>query len=261
MPASTISRPTIVDGVSILNTQMLSSFIFDKIDQLFAGGRNYTQFEFGGTISAVGNLTQTVPAGGALGSASKPWGTLFLSSLSKIDWANNLRIVHNVDTWAPQLGQFYDFQGGRVKIANTLSVGNVDPTSSGAGVHFPAAQSASTDSNTLDDYEEGTFTPSVTGTWASTPTSVSGYYTKVGRCVHVTLQWVGGTKASTFNGAFGNLPFTASSSNQDAIVGFCGTVVDTNATAHGTLGIYGTQAFTTGNSFTGTTIGSVFYYV
>ena len=258
MAASTITRPTIVDGVSILNTQMLSSFVFDKIDQLFAGGRNYTTFEFGGTMSAIGNLTQTAPDGGALGDSTKPWGTLFLKSLSTINWAGSVTVTHAVDTWTLAGGTFYDFQGGRIKAASTISVGGATPSTSGAGLTFPAAQSASTDANTLDDYEEGTFTPSVTGTWASTPTSVSGYYTKVGRAVHVTMQWTGGTKAGTFNGAFGNLPFTAAT---DRIVGAPGPVVDTNAVAQGVLGVYGAQAFTTGNSFTATTIGSVFYYV
>ena len=258
MPASTISRPTLVNGVSILNTQMLSSFVFDKIDQLFAGGRNYTTFEFGGTMTAIGNLTQTYGDGGALGDATNPWATLFIKSLGTINYAGSITVTHAVDTWTLAGGTFYDFQGGRIKNAATISVGGATPSTSGAGITFPAAQSASTDSNTLDDYEEGTFTPSVTGTWASTPTSVAGYYTKVGRCVHVTMQWTGGTKGGTFNGAFGNLPFTASS---DRIVGFGGVVVDTNATAQGVLGIYGAQAFTTGNSFTATTIGSVFYYV
>jgi hypothetical protein len=41
----------------------------------------------------------------------------------------------------------------------TISVGNATPSTSGAGITFPATQSASSDANTLDDYEEGTFTP------------------------------------------------------------------------------------------------------
>lgn len=52
---------------------------------------------------------------------------------------------------------------------------------------FPATQNASADENTLDDYEEGTWTPSVGGT--ATYTSQVGIYTKVGRlvCVHCKL--------------------------------------------------------------------------
>lgn len=258
MPATTINRPTIVDGVSILNAQMLSSFIFDKIDQLFAGGRNYTQFEFGGALQCIGNFTQTYAAGGSLGDSTKPWASLFLKSLSTITYAGSITVTHGGDTWTLTGGTFYDFQQGRVKSAATVSVGGATPSTSGAGVSFPAAQSDSSDANTLDDYEEGTFTPSITGTWVSTPTSVSGYYTKIGRGVHVTMQWTGGTKSGTYNGAFGNLPFTASAR---PIIGVAGAVVDTNATEQGVLAISQGQAFTTGNSFTVTTIGSVFYYV
>ena len=45
------------------------------------------------------------------------------------------------------------------KVGTTLGVGAATPSASGAGITFPATQSASTDANTLDDYEEGTWTP------------------------------------------------------------------------------------------------------
>jgi len=54
-----------------------------------------------------------------------------------------------------------------------------------AGVGFPATQVASANANTLDDYEEGTWSPTVsasTGNLTSV-TSVSARYTKVGRIV------------------------------------------------------------------------------
>jgi hypothetical protein len=57
----------------------------------------------------------------------------------------------------------------------------------GTGITFPATQSASSDANTLDDYEEGTWTPSVTlnsGT-ATTYTIATATYTKTGRMVVV----------------------------------------------------------------------------
>lgn len=42
-----------------------------------------------------------------------------------------------------------------------IGLGNSTP-SSGMGIKFPATQSASSDANTLDDYEEGTWTPTLT---------------------------------------------------------------------------------------------------
>ena len=83
----------------------------------------------------------------------------------------------------------------------------------GTGITFPASQSASSDANTLDDYEEGIWTPSVTlnsGT-ATAYTIGTATYTKTGRVVVVI-----GSIIPT-NGTFGNtnsyarmtgLPFT-----------------------------------------------------
>jgi len=73
---------------------------------------------------------------------------------------------------------------GTVKTFSTISVGAATPSSSGAGITFPATQSASSDANTLDDYEEGTWTPSVGGT--ATYFVQAGGYTKIGRMVYIT---------------------------------------------------------------------------
>jgi hypothetical protein len=93
-----------------------------------------------------------------------------------------------------------------------IGVGNTNASTSGAGITFPATQSASSNANTLDDYEEGTWTPSYAGGVSSvTYGSVrQGYYTKVGNQVTI---WVAlmtdaltvGSGAITITG----LPFTA----------------------------------------------------
>jgi hypothetical protein len=75
-----------------------------------------------------------------------------------------------------------------IQILNCLGVGNATPSTSGAGITFPATQSASSDANTLDDYEEGTWTVgmqiggSATGITFGTR---SATYTKIGRQVTV----------------------------------------------------------------------------
>jgi hypothetical protein len=93
----------------------------------------------------------------------------------------------------------------------TIGVGNATPSASGAGITFPATQSASSDANTLDDYEEGTWTPNqgsgltVVGAFSS-----SGIYTKVGRVVTIHAQFTGATSilvaAANLN-LCTNLPF------------------------------------------------------
>jgi hypothetical protein len=72
-----------------------------------------------------------------------------------------------------------------IQILNCLGVGNATPSTSGAGITFPATQSASSDANTLDDYEEGTWTPTVTNAGLTSYTS-SGSYTKIGNLVYLT---------------------------------------------------------------------------
>jgi hypothetical protein len=57
---------------------------------------------------------------------------------------------------------------------------------------FPATQNASANANTLDDYEEGTFTPSFAyetpGTSSITFSIRSGTYAKIGRVVYFTTD-------------------------------------------------------------------------
>mgnify|MGYP000443961182 CR=1 FL=1 len=105
--------------------------------------------------------------------------------------------------------------GGLVNINN----GN---TTLGEGqIKFPATQIASSNANTLDDYEEGTWTPVVT---FATPGDLSvaysaqiGHYTKIGRLVYVEFNVV--TSTFTHTTASGNLtvtglPFTSSGTNR-----------------------------------------------
>jgi hypothetical protein len=59
--------------------------------------------------------------------------------------------------------------------------------------------------NKLDDYEEGTWTPAGNGVTLS---SASGTYTKIGRLVTVTWQFVYATSASGSAAQIDGLPFT-----------------------------------------------------
>ena len=71
--------------------------------------------------------------------------------------------------------------------------------------------------NLLDDYEEGTWTPALGGTWSVNPTALSGTYTKIGRLVSISLYFSGGTKASAIAGYFTGLPFAQSFSGTGAV--------------------------------------------
>lgn len=93
------------------------------------------------------------------------------------------------------------------------------------GITFPASQSASADANTLDDYEEGTWTPSVNILYGITPSSptYSGRYIKIGRMVYASFSLnfnSSQTVATGMRGRMLGLPFT--SENIYTIDGFNG---------------------------------------
>ena len=82
------------------------------------------------------------------------------------------------------------YSNGTVSHRSTVSVGDATPSSSGAGITFPATQSASSNANTFDDYEEGTYTVTLIPLTSGTITLKTGFakfaYTKTGRSVTVT---------------------------------------------------------------------------
>lgn len=80
----------------------------------------------------------------------------------------------------------------------------------GGQIAFPATQNPSSNANTLDDYEEGTWTPVITAS-AGTFTSVagSGTYTKIGRAVHITVSINITTLGTAAGGLIFTSPFTA----------------------------------------------------
>jgi len=83
-----------------------------------------------------------------------------------------------------------------------------------AGITLGTTAGTYNAANTLDDYEEGTFNPTVIGTASAGTVTYGaqfGKYTKVGRLVTVEiyLSWSGGT--GTGNMAFSGLPFSIGS--------------------------------------------------
>ncbi len=101
-------------------------------------------------------------------------------------------------TWAGAFSTTGFVSGGTIKGASTISVGNATPSASGSGITFPATQSASTDPNTLDDYEEGTWTPTVTYGTSNGDLSYTtqvGEYVKIGSVMHIfaTLKFTEST--------------------------------------------------------------------
>ena len=132
-------------------------------------------------------------------------GTQFqLVSVASSQFALDSAVVHNTGNET--------VAGNKTFTGTTATQALVDLSHASAGqIKFPAAQNASADANTLDDYEEGTWTPSIGGT--ATYTAQAGTYTKIGRLVFITCQLgvnVIGT-GSTFS--ISGLPVNATASS------------------------------------------------
>ena len=101
--------------------------------------------------------------------------------------------------------------GTRITASTTIGVGGATPSTSGSGITFPATQSASTNANTLDDYEEGTWTISNVGQQGTASSyTTSANYVKIGRVVYIigSITPTNGTFASYARAQ--GLPFTVS---------------------------------------------------
>jgi len=107
-----------------------------------------------------------------------------------------------------------------------------------SGITFPATAVAASDANTLDDYEEGTWTPVLRGSGTAGTYELSratGIYTKIGRTVLTTMsiQLAGSiTGGGTGYAQITGLPFTqAANSYPSAICGTYGVDISTNYTS------------------------------
>lgn len=104
---------------------------------------------------------------------------------------------------------------GTTSTTTGMAVGGA--TAGAGGIAFPATAVAVADVNTLDDYEEGTFSPGISfggGTTGITYALQSGSYTKIGNRVFCTGKVELTTKgSSTGDALITGLPFTIANSN------------------------------------------------
>ena len=98
---------------------------------------------------------------------------------------------------------------GAYSVPGTLVLpGAFDISAAAAGqIIFPATQVPSAGANTLDDYEEGTWTPAIGG--SATYTLQIGTYTKIGRFVFIKCTLVINAIGTGSTTVISGLPFTA----------------------------------------------------
>jgi len=125
----------------------------------------------------------------------------------------------------------------------TIVAGNLVIGTSGKGIDFSADPSAAgMTSELLDDYEEGTWTPTANGITFS---SASGTYTKVGNLVTINFVVIFPTTADVNNAQIQGLPFTTGGVAATALAGY-NSDLNAQANASATL-IYFANA--TGTAF------------
>ena len=153
--------------------------------------------------------------------------------------------------------------------APILCLSGGSTTATGTGIAFPATQSASTDANTLDDYEEGTFTPVMNfgGAAAFSSGTAQGKYTKIGNVVNFQINFTGYVKTvNTGTSQITGMPFSASDLQKIYMVQgdsltytsgaflFCfnagaGATLDPYQQAAGTASQFTNSSFNNGGSF------------
>jgi hypothetical protein len=163
---------------------------------------------------------------------------------------------------------YFERDGGNVGIGTTgpleklhVASGSVLVTGAGEGYAFEAGAAA----NTLDDYEEGTWTGVVTDhTRPMAMSATTGYYTKVGNLVTVTGHFNttsldGGSGNATGNIVITGLPFTVANNAAAYSAVSSGYADGFNLAAAGqTVGFYGAinttnASLTVWDATTGTT--------
>lgn len=164
-------------------------------------------------LGAVSGLAHTITGTTTISS----FGTVRAGVLKIIRLASNLTLTYNATSMILPGGADLALRTGDRTILLSLGSGNwlvvgveyATAVVTNAGIKFSPTQVASTDANTLDDYEEGTWTPASNGT--ATYTTQVGKYIKIGRLVCVQGHLVVNTIGTGDQTAIYGLPFLTDS--------------------------------------------------
>ena len=240
-------------GVPYVFGNATTSIPLTNLDANFNTGLTIgnTTVGLGNTVTTLGNVTLTnvnIISGTVPVATSIANGT---SNVSVVSSGGNIAMSTN---GTQQL--FINTTGAVVLQGGTQAA-------TGVGIAFPANQSASSDVNTLDDYEEGTWTPTDGSGAGRTFTNLLSTYTKVGRQVTVIGYFVVDISANASTFKVNGLPFSTTASSQNigtfnSSSGSSGTSVinpSTSSVLVGTLTTYNTllinsQISNAGCSFT-----------
>jgi hypothetical protein len=126
-------------------------------------------------------------------------------------------VTLNEPTTASNFTQDLPAASGTVVITGTTPTFN--------GITFPATAVPSADANTLDDYEEGTWTPTDASGAGLSFTTSDAFYTKIGNVVYVSCSVTFPSTASAASMKFGGLPFTVKAGSNNV---YAASIAQTN---------------------------------
>lgn len=164
---------------------------------------------FGGSIPALAAGNAASPS---LGWQGSPTTGLFSSGTGALDVTAGAVNTVRYSSTSTRFFVSTVFETGDVGVGVTPTSRNNTTLQIKDGVGFPSTQAASSDPNTLDDYEEGSWTPVIQFGGASvgvTYSTQSASYVKIGKVVHVQGRVTLSNKgSSTGNVVLAGLPFS-----------------------------------------------------
>ena len=198
-------------GVGLGTTGSINTSGIITASSFFGSGANLTGVSGVSTTGSV-NTSGIITATSIVVSA----GTTALPSISPTGDSNTGIFFPAADTIAVSAGGTERVRvdsSGRLLIGiSTSGNANGGILQLSGGITFPATAVAATDVNTLDDYEEGTHTATLTPSTSGSITLNASYqtltYTKVGRLVSIRGTLIASSSSSPVGYVTVSLPFT-----------------------------------------------------
>lgn len=248
--ATFVTSPTTVQAGTAAAPSI--TFSGDTNTGIYSPGADQVAIATGGsqraTVDSAGNF---IAAAGSqnLGSTAARWGSVYATEFA--DGTNQLVGSASVQArfgfgsaWTSLAFATSGTERARFNNTGAFVLAGGDTSANGIGITFPATQSASSNANTLDDYEEGTFTATLSPGTSGSITLNSIYdllsYTKIGRLVTITGQLVVSSVSSPVGSLvnLNNLPFPCADTGElSERAGGCTTYVDNSANAYYTQGM------------------------
>lgn len=188
-------------------------------------------------VTGAGTIEQNGAAGG-----------LYFANSAVSAGATNMRFYTTNASGTAQIQ--YQLNGGTTPTNQVYGdliaeTGNFKPGTSGKGIDFSATPNLSgMTSELFNDYEEGTFIPTLSGATTTTYTTQTGRYTRIGRQIffHCELQINSLGNGSSTIVLLGDLPTAATAPYSTISVGFFTGIASTVSSLMGYIGAAGANS-------------------